>query len=391
MHRLRAPLEIFLWSRAAIWLTAILGYAVLEARYAQPLHPPTNSPPAPLDVGWATDMWARWDGGWFVHIAQQGYTDPKTTAFFPAYPLLVRAVGWLIGGHAVAAGVAISLLACAAAFVLLYELGLSLLGENASLRALVYLAVFPAALFLGAVYSESLYLLLTVAAFLATRRGRWWLAGAAAGFAILTRPSGVMLLPALALLAWRAPHRPRALAGVGLAVPIAAVWPLWLWAVFGRPFAFLTAERTEWSRHLSPAGPFGGLWQGIDAGWKGVLQLVAGGQRFDPSVDQVQAAGLNLECLAALIFALALGVVAWRRLGAPYGLFVLLSVALPLASPARIYPLLSMPRFVLGVFPVFLALGAIVTRPRANAIMIGVFAMLLGLDLARWVLWQFVA
>jgi hypothetical protein len=68
-----------------------------------------------------------------------------------------------------------------------------------------------------------------------------------------------------------------------------------------------------------------------------------------------------------------------------------LSVALPLASPSTTIPLLSMPRFVLGLFPVFIALGAIATGPRANAILITCFAILLGLDLARWVEWQFVA
>jgi len=71
--------------------------------------------------------------------------------------------------------------------------------------------------------------------------------------------------------------------------------------------------------------------------------------------------------------------------------FVIASVALPLASPSTTIPLLSMPRFVLGVFPVFVALGAVVTRPRTNAIVIAVFAVMLGLDLARWVEWQFVS
>jgi hypothetical protein len=193
------------------------------------------------------------------------------------------------------------------------------------------------------------------------------------------------------VLAWRAPSRARAFAGVALAVPIGAIWPLWLWAAFGHPLEFLGAERNEWQRHLSPAGPFGGAWHGLVAGWRGIEQLVAGGNRFPGADDALQAAGLNLEALAAAVFAVVLGVVAWRRLGAAYGVFVLASVALPLSTPTAIYPLLSMPRFVLGLFPVFIALGAIATGPRANAILITCFAILLGLDLARWVEWQFVA
>jgi 4-amino-4-deoxy-L-arabinose transferase-like glycosyltransferase len=392
MPSLRTPLEVFLWSRVAIWLTAALAYAVFEAQYAQPLHPPAAGPEPPQDVGWGVDIWARWDGGWFTHVAREGYTDPKTTtAFFPAYPLLVRGAGWVLGGHDVLAGVIMSLLAAAVAFALLYRLAWELVGDEAARRTIVYLAVFPAALFLGAVYSESLYLLLSVAAFLAAVRGRFALAGVAAGLAILTRPTGVMLLPALAVLAWQMPARKRAFGGLAIAVPIAAVWPLWLWATFGHPFEFLDAERNAWHRHLSPAGPLGGAWHGLVAGWNGILQFVAGGNRFPGVDDALQAAGINLESLAAAVFVLVFGIVAWRRLGAAYGIFVLASIALPLASPTSNYPLLSMSRFALGVFPVFIALGAVTTRPRANVVVIAVFATLLGLDLARWVEWQFVA
>ena len=275
--------------------------------------------------------------------------------------------------------------------MLLYELAHELVGEAAALRTVVYVAVFPAALFLGAVYSESLYLLLSIAAFLAAARGRFAWAGVAAGLAILTRPTGVMLLPALALLAWRARWRARAYARLAIALPIASAWPLWLWATFGHPLEFLGAERNEWHRHLSDAGPFGGAWKGIVAGWNGVVQFAAGGNRFPGTDDALQAAGINLEALAAAVFVVVLGVVAWRRLGAAYGLFVLASIALPLSSPTANFPLLSMPRFVLGVFPVFVALAGLATGPRANAAVIAVFAMLLGLDLARWVEWQFVA
>jgi 4-amino-4-deoxy-L-arabinose transferase-like glycosyltransferase len=391
MRRARFPLEVFLWSRAAIWLGTILAYAVFEAQYAQPLHPPTTSPEVPQDVGWAVDIWGRWDGGWFVDVARNGYTDPDTTAFFPSYPLAARGLGWALGGHYVLGGVIVSLLACAAAFVLLYELAGALIGDDAARRALIYLALFPTALFLGAVYSESLYLLLSVAAFLAATRGRWTLAGIAVGLAILTRASGVVLLPALAILAWPAVRRRRAFAGLAVAIPIAAVWPLWLWATFGHPFKFLHAERHEWHRDLSAGGPLGGAWRGIVAGWNSVLQFVAGGNRFPGTADSLQAAGINLESLAAAVLLVALGIVAWRRLGVAYGVFVLASVALPLASPGSSYPLLSMPRFALGVFPVFLALGTVATRPRVNVAVIGAFALLLGINLARWVEWQFVA
>ena len=81
----------------------------------------------------------------------------------------------------------------------------------------------------------------------------------------------------------------------------------------------------------------------------------------------------------------------WRRLGAAYGVFVLASLALPLSDPLPGSPLLSMPRFALGVFPVFLALGLLGERPRLNTGILATCALLLGINLARWVLWIWVA
>jgi hypothetical protein len=89
----RYPLEVFLWTRLAIWVGTLLAYLVFEAQYAQPLHTGGAEDVVQHDVGWAVDVWGRWDSGWFVSIAQHGYLDPgHSTAFFPLYPLLIRGV-----------------------------------------------------------------------------------------------------------------------------------------------------------------------------------------------------------------------------------------------------------------------------------------------------------
>jgi 4-amino-4-deoxy-L-arabinose transferase-like glycosyltransferase len=385
----RVPLELFLWTRAAIWLGTLFLYMAVEGGSIPPFHP-VGTPLVRLhDVGWGVDVWARWDSGWYLDIVHHGYADPlHTTAFFPAYPLLVRGVGWAFGGHDIVAGVVVSLAACLGAFVLLYALVRDRLGEDVARRAVLYLALFPTALFLGAVYSESLYLLFSVAAFYAATRGRWLPAGIATGLAILTRIAGVVLLPALAILAWRAPNRRRAFAGLAASLPLGAVWPAWLWAAHGRPFLFMTAEREGWQRHLSPAGPFGGLWDGFVAGWKSVHQLFTHTNLFPNVDDGLQAAAMNLEALAATLLILALGVYVWRRLGAAYGVFVLGSVALPLASPGPTFPLLSMPRFALGVFPIFVGLALLGGRARTNVLIVALSSLLLGIEIARWIDWQ---
>jgi hypothetical protein len=391
----RRPLEIFLWTRTGIWIGAIFLAAVLD--------PLSHAFQVPRDarwdssVGWALGLWSRWDSAWFLDIARNGYVDPEqSTAFFPLYPALVKALGTALGGQYVVAGILISLTACAAAFVLLYLLGRELLDEAGACRAVLYLALFPMALFLGAVYSESLYLLLSIAAFVLARRGRFALAAVAVGLAILTRSAGIALLPAIGLFAWRAEDRVRASASLLLALAIAAAWPIWLWVRIGDPLVFLDAQRETWGRDLSVLGPVGGLAHGAEAAWAALRQFLErpGGAVFWPHATDtgpMHVAAQNLQLFAYLVLLSGLGVLAWRRLGAPYGLFVLGSLALPLSAPTEDWPLLSLPRFALGVFPVFLALAILGSRPRVHIAIVALSSFLLCLSLAQWVTWQWVA
>jgi predicted membrane-bound dolichyl-phosphate-mannose-protein mannosyltransferase len=246
-------------------------------------------------------------------------------------------------------------------------------------------------LFLQAVYSESLFLLLVLAAFALAERNRFAGAGLVAGLAILTRAAGLALLPALALLAWQHRDRLRALAGIALALPLAAVYPLVLWQQVGDPWAFANAQ-DRWHRHLSWAGPFGGMWAGLVAGWRGVEQFVVGHGTHVSGADPMHAAAENVQALAFLVLFLALTVVAWRRFGAPYGLFAALSLMIPLSYPSSRWPLLSLPRFGLVVFPLFLALATLTaSRPRLHTAVVTCSGLFLGIAVVQWALWQWVA
>jgi hypothetical protein len=245
------------------------------------------------------------------------------------------------------------------------------------------------------VYSESVFLLAAVASFFLAEQRRFLGAGVVAGLAWLTRPLGVALLPALALLAWREPRRGRALLELAVAPALFALYPLYLWWKVGDPFAFVHAEGT-WSRHVSPVGPLGGIWDGLRAGWAGVRQLASGSDatRYWSAVqdsDPDRVAAINLAQLAFLVLFVVLTVVAWRRFGAPYGLFAALSLAIPLSVPSERWPLLSIQRFGLVVFPLFMALAALGSRPRVHTGVVVVSAVLLGVVSAQWALWQWVA
>jgi hypothetical protein len=384
----RHDLDIYLWSRAAIWTGAIFSFFFFEPNR----HPDADRwDTARLhDLGYFTDIWARWDSDFFLRIAQNGYDD-ASAAFHPLYPALIAVLGRAFFGHYILAGLVISLLCCLGSFVLLHRLAEQHLGAEGATRSVLYLAVFPMTLFLQAVYSESLFLLLVLAAFALAERDRFAGAGVIAGLAILTRAAGLALLPTLALLAWRHRDRPRALAGVALALPVAAVYPLVLWQQVGDPFAFRDAQ-DRWHRHLSWAGPLGGIWNGLVAGWRGLEQFVVGHGTHVSGANPMHAAAENAQALLFLALFLALTVVAWRRFGAPYGLFAAVSIAIPLAYPSSRWPLLSLPRFGLVIFPLFLA-GAAVTagRPRLHNAVVACSALFLGVAVVQWALWQWVA
>jgi hypothetical protein len=365
LGRTAAPaLWIFVWTRVAIWGAA----AVTVLAFESSLNPERERwDSARLhELGRLIDVWARWDSDWYLKIATEGYSWPSSTpAFFPLYPVLVGGLGRLLADHYLLAGVLISLSATCAAFVLLYHLALPRLGADGARRAVLYLALFPTALFLGAVYSEALFLLLALASFALAERRRFGPAGVAAGLALLTRPAGVALVAALALFAWAAPRRVDALLRAAAAPALFLLYPIALWLWIGRPLAFLDAQETVWRRSLSPYGPLGGVW----------------GALTDPPA-------LELAFLAAV---LALGVHAWRRFGAPYGVYALVVLALPLAAPAEGRPLLSITRFALVAFPVVLALADLGARRWAHLAALTVCTTWLAVSVIQWSRWEWVA
>jgi hypothetical protein len=345
------------------------------------------------DLGSVTDIWARWDSIPYLQIAEHGYGGVKgSAAFYPLYPWVVGAVGRAVGNHFVLAGVLVSLAATLVAFALFHRLAVVKLGATGASRALLYLAIFPMTLFFQAIYAESLFLALVLAAFLLAERQQWAATGLLAGLALLTRPTGFALLPPLALLAWRARDRGRAFTSLLVAPIVFLVFPLVLRFQLSDPWAFVNAERS-WHRDMSRLGPLEGIWRALHAGWAGVLQLTVGSERhfYWTPVDPARAAALNLEYLVYALLFLFLAYVAWREFGAVYGLFAASSLAIPLSMPSDAYPLLSMPRLGLTIFPLFLALAVLGRHPRVHTGIVVLSAILVGVSTAEWATWQWVS
>jgi Mannosyltransferase (PIG-V) len=324
-----------------------------------------------------TDPWTRKDAGWFVHIARDGYGGSAgRPAFFPLYPLLVRLASFVTLGDYWLAGLLVSLASYAAAMVLLFRLAAAEAGRRAAARTVVLISVFPTAFVFSAVYSESLFLLLTVAAFWFARRRRWAVACLAGFLATLTRSSGIVLVVPLLLMfagqqGWTTRRRPSLLrrddlrAAWLLLIPAGlAAYMLYLWAEFGDATRFASVQRTVWHRAVD--WPWLDVWRGARAATRGIdavfghLALLPSGLLPGERLEVLIAR--NLLPFGALLFAALCLWPVFRRLPLPYGVYAALALLVPLLEPSSQVPLYSYHRFVLVVFPLFMGLGIVLEK-----------------------------
>ncbi|HEX2103669.1 MAG TPA: mannosyltransferase family protein [Solirubrobacteraceae bacterium] len=327
---------------------------------------------------------ARWDSVWFLAIANDGYPadDPRRAAFFPLYPLLVRAAAVVVR-EPIVAGALVSVLCFAVALVLLHRLTALELGPPAARPAVWAIALFPGAVFFSAVYSEALYLALSVGCLYAARTGRWAWAGALGALGAATRSAGLLLVVPLALM-WlmRADGAPRRRARDAAWIALVPIGPASFCASLGLAGADALAPlhaQELWFREF--AGPFVGVWDGTAAAVRGVQDLGSRAARAD-----VVLFGFLLAAVPAVIGTL-------RRLPPAYGAYVLAALALPLSYPVGPQPLMSLPRFLAVLFPLFMWLGAWLSdggRARSVAVL-GPSAAGLAIVTAVFATWHWVA
>lgn len=352
-------------SRLLVWTTGVASSAIwgLMGRHAAFDPAGLTTPYGALGDHLAAPF-ARWDSVWYLAVANGGYGDDRAkAAFFPLYPLLVHVTG-TVTGSALWGGVLVSLVSLVAGLAVVHRLTALELGPVAAGRAVWLAALFPMSFFYNAVYAEALFLALSAGAVYAARTGRWPWAGVLGALAAGTRSTGVLLVVPLALLAVRGRRRPPLAALWTLLVPAGLLvfcgWLAWRGPGAGAPFDAQEVWFRAW------AGPLGGIRDGAVAAWDGARQLLSGSRTpvyfTKAGGDPFNVAWHNIMLFAFLPPAIVACAGALRRLPLAYGAYAVAALAVPLSYPVGPQPLMSLPRFMLVVFPLFMWAGGAVGR-----------------------------
>ncbi len=317
-------------------------------------------------------VWGRWDAVHYIDIAAQGYQGTDM-AFFPLYPMLVAAVGSVLGSHLIA-GLLISNASFFFGLLFLYKLLEHEDDRTVARRAIFYVSIFPTAVFFSAVYTESLFFMLTVASFYYLRERKWPLAAMLGFFAAMTRVEGVLLAVPF-LIEWWGANRTRERAEVrtlwyGALIPLGlACYMAYLWVLRGDPLYFSHVQ-IHWNRHLAMP-------------WTSIINAL--GQIFTSTSAQT-VANQSLE-VAFTVLMIAVLLLGWKRLRPSYVAYMALSILIPMSTSS----LMSMPRFALVLFPMFVILARWGERPWINNIVVALSLPLLGLFTVLFADWYWVA
>ena len=417
-----------LWlSRVLVWVSGIVAVLILGPK----THTSAFDPPGVTSgFGWIVDRLiapaVRWDSAWYLSIAEHGYRSgvaaaSSRAAFFPLYPMLVGGLGRL-GIPLVASGMLISFTAFGVSLFLLHRLTtLELSRSHVINRAAIpeaarlvvgLVAFFPMSFFFSAVYSESLYLALSLGVFWSARHGRWAIAGALGALAAATRSAGFVLVVPLVLLYLYGPREdrpPLVVAGrprwwpryavrrdalwVGL-VPLGLLLYMGYFALEGGGALVPFHAQAVWDRSF--AGPVTTIWQGTVAAFDGLRQALSL-QSSHPYFtaghgNPLIGAQHNIVLFLFLLAAIPAVIGVLRTLPFAYGAYVLAALAMPLSYPVSYQPLMSLPRFLAVLFPLFMwGAARLATRPRLRAPVFGLCSVCLLFFVAQFATWHWVA
>lgn len=312
--------------------------------------------------------WHRFDAGFYIKIAAYGYVTPdpvhREANFFPLFPMAMSFVGHLVAlvyphDPFNIGGIIVSWLSFAAACVVLYRLVRDRFDEATALGSVLLLATFPFGFYFGIAYSEALYVLVTLLAFLGIERRNWALAAIGAMLAGACRPPGLIVggcvVVAYGLDWWQSRHGWRRDVFWLLLTPAGTLaYLLFCWVALGNPLAYKVASQQGWHASKLNAGNIQAAWH-LFVGFSG------------PADYNVRL--YRIYFLLVMLFLLAM-VLVWRWLGPVYVLY---------SVPSIIAPVITLPhptslgRYLSVVFPVFIVAAMLVSKhpPLRYALVLG--------------------
>ncbi|MDX2042344.1 MAG: mannosyltransferase family protein [Acidobacteriota bacterium] len=360
---------VFLLTRSLVFLIFVISTHLSFSE------PPTSFGEQPHNVRIAIRRYSipeelralatRSDGSWYISVARNGYDKEPFNldkehnwAFFPLYPLAVRTVAGITGNYRLV-GIALSNLFLFIALTLLHKLVLAFeFDKSVANRTIFYVAAFPTSYFFSLPWTTSLFFMVTVAGFLAAKRGNWWLAGLFAGLASATRYNGIFLFPALLIFYWQTyrslKFRANSL-GLLLAPAGLLAFMAYLYAITGNAFAFADAQaawKVRWGFFLQPLVTFIISPFELSAGWN-----------------------FRLLNFAAAMLALICGFVWLKRQNWAWAFYIFISVLTPLSTVT----LEGNSRYMISVFPIFVLLAVWGRSPLIDQTVRTVFLVMLSL------------
>lgn len=295
-------------------------------------------------------IWWRWDTFHYINIANNGYTaegqDRYLLVFYPLYPALIALMKGFIA-DTFYAGVAVSLVNLTLSCFFLFKLALNEFNdESIAWKTVKYLLLFPFSFFTAIVYTESTFLLMSIACFYYMRQGCWWQAGLFGLLAALTRNHGVLLLAPMAFemirqhqaqwpshwqqRIWFLTPKLMALALIPSGILLYLVLNKW---VTGDWFRFLDYQKENWHNG------FGYFAQNMS----GIFERTQGS-------NYKMAAGTWWPTFIGFFLSIALIITSIKKVPSAY---VIYSFCYLIISYSPTW-LLSGPRYLMGLFPLFI-------------------------------------
>ncbi len=303
-------------------------------------NPWSNTLPAALKA------FANWDSGWYLSIAQNGYyfIDQTTNAvFFPVYPLLMRYVALLTGWDYLMAGIIISQLALIIAIIYLYKLVKLDYSANIAFTSVIFLLIFPTAIFFNFVYTEALFICLVITAFYYARQNKWALVGILGFFISLTKPWGIALLLPLLVEYYQSKNltikKTQADIGYLFLLPLGLLlFMQFLKIKFGSYFIFMSGQKI-W--HADNTYNF---WLTFKNYFNNIFVFISDNTAYQ--------AAISLDLIFFIIGLLA-SIYIFIKIRKSYGLYTFLTCLIP----ALIGIFVSMSRYLLVAFPIYIMLA----------------------------------